>query len=484
MLRPLRRTWTNPAVQISGISCVTVDFVDHIALGTLTRDGGSLCFATMTQAEGSWTTPAPVHPLDDPTLGISCPHPSLAYWDGAFHAAATHYDSGAVTAAPAQHTELWTSPDFTHWHLEQLIAATFENGSLWNAVGAGWAVSDAGRVILSQGATGAVRADVEVSDDVLRVEISEPRSDVAAGTITLSNDRGQYSWMEGSAPSLSVGSKVGVSFGYADTNVLTHSLYIDSAKTIARGEDIPIERVELELSNRGQSLARQVPFERNHAGVTPGFLAASIAVGAGIKPPTTTPGTPQFSQPLDTFAQPVGSLGRANISRLASVYGFEWYVDEADTLQLAEPQPSDPVSFTYDGAAGQLHSADFQTRRRHNHVRVTGHTTAGTPAPFAEATDYADVQETGTLHYSHIADRLLTTPPQCRIRADLELRRAQRSALAGTVRIPLNPGHQVLDPITTIDETHASVTSRIHRLTWIADMTTGEFDQLAETGAL
>ena len=94
------------------------------------------------------------------------------------------------------------------------------------------------------------------------------------------------------------------------------------------------------------------------------------------------------------------------------------------------------------------------------------------------------MQDTGTLHYNHIADRLLTTPAQCQIRADLELRRAQRSALAGTVRIPLNPGHQVLDPITTVDETHGSVTSRIHRLTWIADMTTGEFDQLAETGAL
>ena len=153
------QVWTNPPVQISGLSCVTIDFVDHIALGTLTRDGGSLCFSTMTQAGGSWTTPTPVHPLDDPTLGISCPHPGLSYWDGAFHTAATHYDSGAVTGAPKQHTELWTSPDFIHWHLEQMISATFENGSLWNAMGAGWAVSDAGRVILSQGATGAVDAE-------------------------------------------------------------------------------------------------------------------------------------------------------------------------------------------------------------------------------------------------------------------------------------------------------------------------------------
>ena len=95
-------------------------------------------------------------------------------------------------------------------------------------------------------------------------------------------------------------------------------------------------------------------------------------MAAGITPPATIPGTPQFSQPLDTFAQPIGSLGHANLSRLASVYGFEWYVDEADTLQLAEPQASDPVSFTYDGAAAQLHSADFQTQRRHNHVARHG----------------------------------------------------------------------------------------------------------------
>jgi hypothetical protein len=139
------QVWTNPPVQISGLSCVTIDYVDHIALGTLTREGGSLCFSTMTQAGGSWTTLTAVHPLDDPALGISSPHPGLSYWGEAFHTAATHYDSGAVTSAPKQHTELWTSPDFVHWHLEQMLSATFENGSLWNAVGAGWAVIDAGQ---------------------------------------------------------------------------------------------------------------------------------------------------------------------------------------------------------------------------------------------------------------------------------------------------------------------------------------------------
>jgi hypothetical protein len=476
--------WTNPPVQISGLSCVTLDFVDHIAVGALTRDGGALCFSTMTQAGGSWTVPTAVHPLDDPTLGISSLHPSLSYWDGAFHATATHYDSGAVTSEPKQHTELWTSPDFIHWHLDQLLSATFENGSQWNAVGAGWAVTDAGRVILSQAATGALNAKVDVSDDLLHIEIHEPRSDIATATVTLSNDRGQYSGATGSTPALKVGSKVEVSFGYAETNIPTHALYIDQVKTIASGDDFPIERIELELSNRGHGLSRQVPFERNHAGVTLGFLTASVAVAAGIKPPPALPSTPQFSQTLDTFAQPIGSKHHANLTRLASAYGFEWYVDQADTLQVAEPQLTDPVCFTYDGTAAQLHSADFQSRRRHNHIRVTGHTSPGTPAPFAEATDYADIQDTGAVHYNLVADRLLTTPAQCQIRADLELRKAQRAALAGTVRVPLNPGHQVLDPITTVDETHGSVTSRIHSLTWIADMITGEFDQVAETAAL
>jgi hypothetical protein len=340
------------------------------------------------------------------------------------------------------------------------------------------------RTILSQGATGALNANIDVSDDILRVEIHEPRSDVATGTITLSNDQGQYSGAAGPTPALNVGSKVEVSLGYSDTNVLTHSLYVDHVKTIAQGDDVPIERVELELSNCGHGLTHQVPFERNHSGVTPGFLAASIAVTAGVHPPATLPDTPQFSQPLDTFAQPIGSLGHANLTRLASVFGFDWYVDETDTLQLAEPQPTDPVTFTYDGTTAQLHSAEFQARRRHNHIRVTGHTSPGSPAPFAEATDYANIQDAGTVHYKLVADRLLTTPAQCQIRADLELRKARRAAMAGTVRIPLNPGHQVLDPITTVDETHGSVTSRIHSLTWVADMITGEFHQFAEIAAL
>ena len=464
--------WTNPPVQISGLSSATVDHVDYIAMGALTRAGGSLCFSTMTQAGGAWTSPVAVHPLDDPSLGVSAPYPSLSYWDGTFHVAATHYDSGAATSSPITKTELWTSPDAVHWHLEQLVAGDFSNGARWDPAGDGWVVSDAGRVVLSEKATGAAAPAVEVSDDVLRVEVREPVSDVARGTVTLSNDQGQYS----DAPWLKVGAKVDLSFGYDQSLVHTHSLYVDEVHAVSGGDDVPVERVELRVSNRGRMLGVAGPVERHHAGVSVLHLAADVAVAAGIGMPTA-PATAQFSQIVDFFAQPVGSPHLVNLERLRSLYGFEWFVDEADALQLREPSASDQAVFSYgDGQQAQLHTHRIHRRRRPNHVRVTGQAVAGMPAPLAEASDIADVQEAGGVHYRHVTDRLLTSAAQCQIRADLEMRAAQRSGVAGEATFPLNPGHQVMDVISAAVESGGLTTTRIRVLTWIADMVTGEFE--------
>jgi hypothetical protein len=467
--------WTNPPVQISGLSSVTVDHVDYIAIGTLTRPGGSLCFSTMTQGGGAWTAPVAVHPLDDSSLGVSAPYPSLSYWDGTFHAAATHYDSGIASSRSITKTELWTSPDAVHWHLEQLIAGEFGNGAHWDSVGDGWVVADAGRMVLSEKATGAGTPSADVSDDVLRVEIHEPTSGVAHGTVTLSNDRGQYS----AAPWLKVGMKVDVAFGYDQSLVHSHSLYTDEVHAVSGGDDSPIERVELHVSNRGRMLRFAGPVERHHAGVSVLHLAGDVAVAAGLGMPSA-PATEQFSQVVDFFAQPVGFPHMVDLERLRSLYGFEWFVDESDTMQLREPTASDQAVFSYgDGQQAQMHTHRIHQCRRPNHVRVTGQAVAGMPAPLAEASDFADVQNSGGVHYAHVTDRLLTTAGQCQIRADLEMRKAQRAAIAGDARFPVNPGHQVMDVISAAFMSEGLMTSRIQELTWVADMVTGEFEQRA-----
>jgi hypothetical protein len=467
--------WTNPPVQISGLSSVTVDHVDYIAMGTLTRAGGSLCFSVITQAGGAWTAPVAVHPLDDPSLGIMAPYPSLAYWDGSFHAASTQYDSGAATSSPITRTELWTSPDAVHWNLEQLVAGEFGDGARWDRAGDGWIVTDAGRVVLSEKATGAGTPAMDVSDDVLRVEIHEPTSGVAVGKVTLSNERQQYSGV----PLLGVGARVDVSFGYDQSLVHSHSLYIDEVHVISGGDDVPIERVELRVSNRGRMLTFGGPVERHHAGVSVLHLASDVAVAAGLGMPVA-PATAQFSQVVDFFAQPVGSPHLVNLERLRSLYGFEWFVDEGNTLQLREPTASDQAVFSYgEGQQAQLHTHRIHRCRRPNHIRVTGQAVAGMPAPLAEASDIADIQNAGGVQHAHVTDRLLTTASQCQIRADLEMRKAQRAAVSGEARFPLNPGHQVMDVIAAAVESEGLTTTRIRELTWVADIVTGEFEQRA-----
>jgi hypothetical protein len=314
-----------------------------------------------------------------------------------------------------------------------------------------------------------------VSDDVLRVEIHEPTSGVAHGTVTLSNGHRHYSpdsWLK-------VGSKVDLFFGYDQSLTHSHSLYTDEVHAVSGGDDVPIERVELRVSNKGRALAFAGPVERHHAGVSVLHLAGDVAVAAGIGMPVA-PATAQFSQIVDFFAQPVGSPHLDNLERLRSLYGFEWFVDESDTLQLREPAASDQAVFSYgEGQQAQLHTHRIHRRRRPNHVRVTGQAVAGMPAPLAEASDFVDVQNSGGVQYAHVTDRLLTTAGQCQIRADLEMRRAQRAAVSGEARFPLNPGHQVMDVISAAVESGEMTTTRIRDLTWVADMVTGEFEQRA-----
>jgi hypothetical protein len=92
------------------------------------------------------------------------------------------------------------------------------------------------------------------------------------------------------------------------------------------------------------------------------------------------------------------------------------------------------------------------------------------------------MQATGEAIHHRAADRLLSTSAQAHIRATLDIRRSQRTAVNGWARLPLNPAHQPLDVITIADESLNAV-ARISSIEWLISMDTGLFEQLAQLEA-
>ncbi len=472
--------WTLNATKITALSAVYASSTYQLVAGAVTRPGGATCLCSTSYAGAEWSSLTPIHPLDDAGQGLACPYPGVTIIEGIYRVAATHYDSGVASGQPGQYTELWSSPDFIHWHLEQHLATAFVNGAnIVAGIEGGFTVADAGSVIHSQSSTGNRAADIDISDDVMAIDIDEPTSQTTTASIVIANQAGQWT---GGSPSLRIGLQCDVSLGYFPATVLTHRLYIDRIETSHAGDDEPIETVTLRLSNHARMLDHKVHIEKSHTGANLLYLVTETATAAGVNQPAS-PGTPQFAQTVDFFSQYFDKSWTSHLCRLAALYGFEWFVDENDRLQVREPSLTDPVAFTY-GGGGSAPSAmenDIHEVRRANHVMVYGMTSTGNPAPFSLASDPANIQQVGEVAPTIVADRLLDNAAACHIRASLELRKAQRAGYAGTVKLPLNPAHQVMDIISVMDDGIGEF--RINRLRWVVNLESGDFYQTATVEA-
>ena len=402
--------------------------------------------------------------------------------------AAVCEDSGAASGLSSPHVESWTSADFVNWFLEQ-IAATTEPYGLSVVAGpianGGWVLAGAGSTQVSQVAAGAAFPALDVSDDVLSLDVSEPANEKCTATLILDNHAGQYTRQIDPVDSFRVGARVEIELGYGGETVPTHRLYVDRIEhtnaplsTVTQMFDPPCPddraTISLHLSNRARRMDTQV-----HASAGLGYLVNDVAIAAGIDG-CVVPATPQFAQTVDQFAISVGDTWRASFDRLARLYGFDWFVDESDAMQLREPAAGDPISFAYGTESVQPLSHSLTAQRRGNTIKVAGKAD-GSPI-FADAIDVAAVAAGGEIVHERAADRMLSTAGQLQIRAGLDLRRAQRAAADGWIRLPLNPGHQPLDVIAVNDESLSCVV-RLTNITWRVDFRTGVFEQLAQLEA-
>ena len=484
--------WTNPTGRVTGLSAVLEGGAYRIALGAQSRNGGSLALCTLGYSGSAWSGLTAIHPIDDPATGLTIPYPTITLIDGAYRIGAETYDSGVATGAADQRCEMWVSTDFVHWYMEQEVDGAFVDGAcVLSGPEGGWLLADAGTILLSTTAAGATSPDIDLSDQVFTVDINEPANDVTTAVVVVDNHDGGNSPAFPASSALRVGGQAQIGLGYGPDLVTTHTLWIDrldgaNATLETDGRTQETATVTLHLSSRARRLDRKAPVERVYLGANLLYLASAVAVAGGVPSAPMSPGAAQFSEVIDAFALGAGDSGHVNtlrtaFDRLRSLFGFDWFVDENEALQLREPQPDDSVAYAYGNGMAQTIGHEISPVRQPNQVRVAA-PAAGTGPQFADAIDFAAQSASGEVVLKLVADRLLQSSAQAQIRAGLELRRAQRDSVQGWARLPLNPAHQPLDLISIADESLIA-TLRIERIHWLVDMSRGGFEQQVELRA-
>jgi hypothetical protein len=454
-------TWPSGPIAIRGLSMVTDGAGFVIAMGSPSRSGGALSPCVVSFDGSEWSSLTAVRPIDDPALGLSCPYPSIGEVAGRLTLSTTIYDDGSASGSAGSITEMWTSPDGQTWHLWRVVSEpSFQyGGNITGLNGSGFLLFDAGTLVPSRLAAGLANPDLDVSTTAESITIREPASDTVRAVIALVDDDGAFvprpEPADGPLGAFRAGAQVDVSLGYGGATVVTHSLSIERIESRFLIRDPALRRTLLFCSNRAEVLARPVAVPLNWSGLTVWELVEAIAYAGGIAAVGSPPGTPQFSQIIGSFGlNPAGTYLDA-LEALAHVFGFEWFVDENDVLQVREPSSDDEPGFTVGAVAGRV--------RRVNFISDTG------PGAWFE-------DSTGGGDCSGLYDVTLS-PDQAALRAALTARRMARERTGGRLTTGLQPAAQPLDVVSIAGEEDPV---RIRRIVWIVDLRRMRFEQVME----
>lgn len=403
-----------------------------------------------------------IQQLDSPAAGISCAYPDI-WWDGSRYYATVTMTSLTPTDT---RTAVYTSTDAITW-IPLLHAGTaFAYGAHFLIVAGVTYIFDAATCYTTGGSTG----PLDVTDDVLSLEITEKSNEPASLTLLLSNANGQHTL----ASHLADNTPLTLSLGYGGQAVETHTFYIDdwqltSSATI---QTLTIAARDY-LKLLDYTSTRMIVWQN----LTVAQMLVNLADQAGVSI-GAPPATPQFSETLSCFLISPGEPFLHALNRLSTVFGFMYVAGGGTSVLLMDPQASDPSTWSYGSeilAASRGREADAA-----NVVRVTGAQPPTTFDPaWSEATDGADIALTGQERFRNVVDRLLTTSEQCAIRAGLELRAEQRTRTHAQLTVALNPAHQVGDVIDATDTGcgMAGTHYRISGISWIARLASGEWEQ-------
>ncbi len=416
-----------------------------------------------------------VVPLDGSNLGFQFRLPSVQLADGLYRLTYVEHDDGSIDGTPADLYRMTRSPDFIHW-TSPLPVGPF-GSSFISACAAPFAKAFGQYFVTTPVFTFSwplySAADPGRNSDLSGRLLSYERRESLLGPgeyrAIVSNQAGEQSSPAGltSNGTLLLDEGYVTASGSELVNVATADVdhwYFNRAP--GESELVIVARCQ------GSRLDSEAPTLLAYSNRTVLWLATEIAVRAGLMQ-LFWPATPAVGQTVASFAVPAGQTWRQALHRLIEAYGLEYVIRADGSLVLHDPSEATTSVWTWDGEieAGQYGQAGTAA----NHVRVFGRNAQG------EAWDYAAVGALSRERCMHVIDRLVTSNAQASLRAANELLLERRKARGGQLHVPLNPGLELLDVVTLVDDaTGTNQTFRCHALAGVMDALQGSFDMTLE----
>jgi hypothetical protein len=423
--------------------------------------------AAATLAGSTWSAWRQIQPMDTATNGLGHAYPTVHYnaGDGSYYAGINLQDDGSVSGTAQNRLSIWRSSDGVSWTLLQTIGnvISYEGHILW--AGGSLYVFDNASVYLAPAALG----PVDLSADLLSIEIEEAADEPARLTVILANQDSQYT----AIPQLRDNARFILSLGYNGSVVATHIAYIDALEYSSGPH-------QQRLTIHGRDLLKYLDVIcsvfTTFSGQTVAQIATAIGTLANV-PLAALPATGQFGQTVPCFTILPGESWLQALRRLGNIYDFSITADgPAGVVKLTERAAGDAASYAYDQHA--LGISWQRSSDQPNIVRVVG-ASAGSANVFAEAIDTANLLTSGAHRYRHIVDRLCDSSAKCLLKAQLALRDDQTRSQSGALTVSLNPMHELLDVIVLTDARVGlnAQHARIHAISTSIDWANGAWTQ-------
>ncbi|MBE3561065.1 MAG: hypothetical protein IMW89_17860 [Ktedonobacteraceae bacterium] len=459
-------------------SLYTVIYSDFTALHAVTTSAGATTWARL---------PDVIPATNQNTLRLS---PRLTFFENLYHLICIEADNGTYTGTVYQYPRVRQSADLLHW------SSGFILHDLPSYYGACFLkttppAQSRARYIAATLSTVTLGLDYQASDSIqyadLSARILSYRREEQAGrparlTLTLDNaDPALTSLVASYHPTLTY-----APIGLNTTLVLDEGYFAGSPPimpetiTTARYrvtrvvfERMPgSSRLHVEAEDLTRLLDAVNRYQVTYTNQSLAWMITEICARAGLFN-IVLPATSQMSNSVITFVLHAGQRYRQALDELCHLGWLEYFLDQNETLQFRELPATDPIVWSYTPEIEMLTLGSDAERA--NHVIVSGRppATTGTP-PYSGALTNGEAYDDAHMHISGlerlimVSDPRLTSASQCAARAAFILAQEQRSQLAHSVTVPVNPALQLLDVVQLNDQatprgTGLSATARIYR---------------------
>ena len=416
---------------------------------------------------GTWIQNQQIAPATSDAVGRIIPR--LSFYDNLYHLCVNEYDTGVISGAVYNYCRVRESADFVHWSDGWILHDVSNNygGNVFylaapqtGSSGARYYFSSPIAVLSTQQFSNANSSQyLDVSASILSYKRVEKANKPAELVLVIDNKGGQFNAFTNltggnSYQPITPEAEIKLSEGYkVGSPPTTNDTIATGTYRLAR---VDIERspqqnqiriVGIDFSGRLDRLAR---WQNAFQAQTINWLLLEVCARAGLFNVSITAGS-QLSQVVPTFVIQAGQKYRKALDSLCATYGLDYFLDQTETLQIREISASDASIWSYQPEAEIISfGGDFQ---RANHIIASGKPPGTTSFSLTTSEAYDDThnQATRIENILHHVDQKLTTTTQTTSAANLIIYAQQRSQVAHTVTVPLNPALQLLDVVTITD---------------------------------